>query len=121
MGLLPIVFFPHHWRPFEGPKGQLWPRPPSHDGRREAKKVGTREAAERVKRQFKARLALGDFGFLEEREKPTFAEYAERWLKHYVRVECKQSTQESYRRNLRIHVLPVFGSTRLTEITPRRS
>ena len=92
----------------------------TYHGRRKAKKVGTREAAEKVKRQIEARLALGDLGVLEEREKRTFAEYAERWLKHYVQVECKQSTQESYRRNLRIHVLPVFGSTHLTEITRDR-
>ena len=82
--------------------------------------MGTREAAEKVKRQIEARIALGDFGFLEERKDSTLTEYAERWLEHYARVECKQSTQESYRRNLRIQVLPVFGSTSLREIARDR-
>jgi len=37
-----------------------------YHGRRKAKKVGTREAAERAKREIEARLALGNFGFFAE-------------------------------------------------------
>ncbi|MCZ6904125.1 MAG: site-specific integrase, partial [Acidobacteria bacterium] len=77
-------------------------------------------AAELAKTEIEARLTLGDFGILEDRKGPTFAEYAGQWLQHYAQVECKQSTQESYRRNLRVHLLPVFGTIRLTEITRDR-
>ena len=35
-----------------------------HQGHRKAKKTGTRQAAEAVKREIEARLALGDLGFL---------------------------------------------------------
>lgn len=89
----------------------------SYRGRRKAKKVGTREAAEKVKRQIEARLALGDFGFLEERKEPTFAEYSEQWLKHHVELSCKPSTVDRYRDILRLHLLPAFGAVRLGQIT----
>jgi hypothetical protein len=46
-----------------------------HHGRRKAKKVGTRQAAEKVKRELEARLALGAFDLRPE-AKPSFAEYA---------------------------------------------
>ena len=92
----------------------------NYHGRRKAKKVGTREAAERVKRQIEARLALGDFGFLEERKEPTFAEYAEQWLKHHVELSCKPSTIARYRDILRLHLLPAFGAVRLGQITRAR-
>ena len=92
----------------------------NYRGRRKAKKVGSLKAAELAKTEIEARLTLGDFGILEDRKGPTFAEYAGQWLQHYAQVECKQSTQESYRRNLRVHLLPVFGTIRLTEITRDR-
>ena len=89
----------------------------NYRGRRKAKKVGTREAAEKVKRQIEAHLALGDFGFLEERKEPTFAEYSEQWLKHHVELSCKPSTVARYRDILRLHLLPAFGAVRLGQIT----
>jgi len=56
-----------------------------HLGRRKAKKVGSREAAEKVRREIEARLALGDLGFMnkETQRPPTFAEYADTWLKYH--------------------------------------
>jgi len=46
-----------------------------HHGRRKAKKVGTRQAAERVRRELEARIALGAFDLRHENNH-TFAEYA---------------------------------------------
>jgi hypothetical protein len=43
-----------------------------HHGRRKAKKVGTREAAGRVKREIEARLALGDIGIFREKTSVSF-------------------------------------------------
>jgi hypothetical protein len=50
-----------------------------YHGRRKSKMVGTREAAERVKREIEARLALEDTGIFEPKSRgETFKEYAER-------------------------------------------
>ncbi len=90
----------------------------SFHGQRKAKCIGTsRQAAEEVKRKLEARLALGDFGFLEERKEPTFAEYAERWLRQHAEIQCKPSTVGSYRYILRVHLLPHFGRLKLVQIT----
>ena len=86
-------------------------------GRRKAKKIGTREAAERVKREVEARLALGDLGILTEKQTPTFKEYSDRWIREHAEVSCKPSTVASYRQLLRLYVSDRFGTIRLDEIT----
>ncbi len=48
---------------------------------------------------------------------PTFAAFAERWLREYVMVENKRSEQYTKRLVLRAHLLPAFGRLQLTEIT----
>jgi hypothetical protein len=59
--------------------------------------VGSRELAEQVRRQLEARLALGDLGFLSDApEEPTFATYAEKWLKTEA-LRCKP--EKDYRHN----------------------
>ena len=90
----------------------------SYHGRRKAKKVGTREAAERVKREIEARLALGDLGFFNEAERqtPTFGDYAARWQKESVDVNCKPSSAVKHDQVLRLYLLPKFSAKRLDEI-----
>ena len=55
-------------------KGNKWYVFVSYQGKRKAKSVGTRAAAEQVRRTLEAKLALGDFGFVaaNEDEVPTF-------------------------------------------------
>ncbi len=48
---------------------------------------------------------------------PTFAAFAERWLREYVTVENKRSEQYTKRLVLRTHLLPTFGHLQLSEIT----
>jgi integrase len=79
-----------------------------YSGRRKAKKVGTREAAERVKREIEARLALGDFGVLEQKKETTFIEYGKKWLELHAKANCKTSTYERYEQVFRIHLSPRF-------------
>jgi len=80
--------------------------------------VGDRQAAERVASELRARLQLGDqFGFEEQKPIPTFGEYADTWIKTTVQATCKESTLSDYQDILRVHVLPVFGDMRLTDIT----
>ncbi|MBI3455457.1 MAG: site-specific integrase [Candidatus Rokubacteria bacterium] len=94
-----------------------------YKGRRKAKRVGVGPAAKRAAHtaaeKIAARLALGDTSPLDEtREKPTtFAEHAESWLKSYVAVQLKPSTQDMYETALRKHWTPTLGARPLTAIT----
>jgi integrase len=78
--------------------------------------VGTREAAEKVRRTLEAKLALGDLSFLTEPDGDTFEKYSARWLKEYADVKLKASTAASYAQLLRLFVMPRFGAKRLSEI-----
>jgi integrase len=89
-----------------------------HEGQRKTVAVGTREAADRVRREIEARLALG-VPALPEPEKPpgpTVSEYAPRWL-HDVERERKPSTAGSYGQYVRLYVLPKFGRVPLDALT----
>ncbi len=98
-------------------KGRHWYVFIDHRGQRKAKKVGTREAAEKVKREVEARLALGDFGILVEQDCPTFTDYSKRWLRLHVKPHCKLSTSISYKQVLDRYLIPHFGESRLDQIT----
>ena len=87
-----------------------------HHGRRKSKCVGTREAAEKVRREIEARLALGDLSSLEKpKDLPTFKAYAEHWLQTDA-LRCKSSTTDFYRDYQNRYVIPRFGSVQLTAI-----
>jgi integrase len=86
-----------------------------HKGKRRAKRVGTEKAAPEAAKKIEAKLTLGDFKI--EKPKPkaaTFQEYAERWLE--LPHDWKESTQETYDANLRLHIYPVLGKERLDQI-----
>jgi integrase len=89
-----------------------------HDGQRRTKTVGSREAAERVKREIEARLALGGLAVLESEPPPVpkLSDYAKTWIKT-VEAERKPSTAGFYRQYLRLHVEPRFGEERLGAIS----
>ena len=88
-----------------------------YHGRRKSKCVGTREAAEKVKREIEARLVLGDLSSLERPKAVlTFKAYAEHWLQTDA-LRCKPSTVAFYRDYQERYVAPRFGSAQLTAIT----
>ena len=99
-------------------RGGKWYVFVNYNGRRKAKCVGTRQAAEEVRRKLEARFALGDLGFLNENGTKicTFEEYAKDWQKRYAEIHCKPSTARSYEQLLRVHVIPRFGKQKLTTI-----
>jgi integrase len=99
-------------------RGSKWYVYVNYHGKRKNRCVGTREAAEKVRRELEARLALGDMTFLENpsRAVPTFKTYADGWLETYAEVECKLSTKRSYEQLLRLHVTPKFGSQKISDI-----
>jgi len=90
----------------------------NHNGRRKAKKVGSKLAAEQVRHEIEAQLTLGNLGFLKEQGQrpPTFREYADAWLEDYADRQLKPSTANFYREYLRMYVLPAFGDSRLDQI-----
>jgi integrase len=99
-------------------RGSKWYVYVNYHGRRKNRCVGTREAAEKVRREIEARLALGDTVFLNDPgpQFPTFGLYADRWLKDYARIECKTSTADGYEGVLRQYLRPRFGTRRLDEV-----
>ena len=99
-------------------KGNPWWVFIAYNGKRTSRMVGGKTAAENVANKIQAKLQLGEFMF-EKQEKgsdPTFKEYADSWIKTTAPANCKGSTVSSYDDLLRLHILPVFGSLKLTEI-----
>lgn len=90
-------------------------------GRRKAKCVGSKTAAEKAKIMLEARLTLGAdvvFDDAKEREKPVlFGDYFRGWLETSAKLTCKQSTWKSYSRDFRLYLEPALGSMPLGEIT----
>jgi len=80
--------------------------------------IGDRRAAEEVASKIRAKLELGEFSFQERKEasEATFGEYADKWIATTAPALCKESTVMSYKDLLRLHVLPVFGNLKLSEI-----
>jgi len=99
-------------------RGGKWYVFVNYRGRRKAKCVGSREAAEQVHRQVEAKLALGDLSILDvaDGKKSTFDAYADGWLKDYARIECKTSTANGYEGVLEQYLRPRFGKKLLNEI-----
>ncbi len=104
----------------EKPKGSgSWWVFVNHQGQRKAKRVGDKKTAKVVADKLAARLALGDVGYLdEERQVPTFKEYAERWLREAIAPHRKIRTEDYYRQIIDNHLVPTLGALALPAITP---
>ncbi len=99
-------------------KGKPWWVFIAHRGERTSRLVGNKKAAEEVASKIRAKLELGEFNFEVEEKKPepTFKDYAESWITTIAPATCKESTVDSYRDLLKLHVLPIFGDLKLGEI-----
>ena len=61
---------------------------------------------------------LGEFALPDEKPAvPTFEQYAEQWLAHYVSVACKPSLRRILQGIVRNHLVPTFGTQDLRSIT----
>jgi len=90
----------------------------NYHGRRKAKCVGaSRQAAEEVRRQLEARLALGDVGFMSESASTSFRDYADRWRRQHAELKCKPSTLRGYDSVLRLYLFPALGNETLQKIS----
>jgi len=63
-----------------------------HKGKRKAKCVGSKQAAETAARKIEAKLTLGDFTLLDEKPQRPFDAYFRNWLDTYVKAHCKERT-----------------------------
>jgi len=100
------------------PKGHSsWCVVIDHQGQRKTKAVGSREAAERVRREIEVRLANGGSSTLEPEppKVPTLEEYSRIWLAE-VELARKPSTAGFYGQYLRLYVVPKFGDLPLDRI-----
>jgi integrase len=91
-----------------------------HRGKRSIKRIGPgkegQRAANAVAENIRARLALGDTGFLEPAPL-SLKDHSEAWLTGYVAANLKLGTQQKYTEILRKHWLPAIGHLALADIT----
>jgi integrase len=91
----------------------------NHKGKRASKRAGSKRAAKESAVKIEKEIALERFNLEtpEERRPLLFRQYAERWMKQHVAMNCKGATICSYRRALELYFLPVFGERNIREIT----
>jgi integrase len=93
----------------------------NHHGRRKAKRCASKKAAELAADKIDAALKLGRTEILEPRPcaPPTFAHYAEQWLKAVAATRVREGTVVDYRIRLK-RLFPLIGTVPLTAITRDR-
>jgi len=85
-------------------------------GRQKWQTVGTnKKEAERLLNEIVHSMDTGEYREITE---ITLAEFAEKWLKDYVSTYVRERTYQSYEYVTRLHLVPHFGSYKLTNITP---
>lgn len=89
-----------------------------------SKAVGEKRDADAVASAIRRKLALGEFAIQNfngeepaKRAMPTFAEFADRFMKEYASVALKKNTQDGYQWVLKLHLLPAWGERKLDSIT----
>ena len=88
-----------------------------HQGKRKAKKVGSKKAALALAQKLQHKLAAGELGLLQDEKKvPLFKEYADQWLTH-AKALIKESTYVLYGHLLNKHIMPSLGAMRLDAVT----
>jgi len=86
-------------------------------GRRHWETVtGTRQDADQILAQRLREVGRGEYEA--RRDQMTFGEVADAYTAGHIAVNIRQSTQRDYERNLRLYLLPAFGSIKVRVITP---
>jgi integrase len=90
-----------------------------HKGRRRWKKIGRdKREARKVVNKVNAQLALGEFSLQRSKGVPTVSEALGRWYEDY-KPTFSASFREVALTNIERHLVPFFGSLRLTEVEER--
>jgi len=97
-------------------KGNPWWIFINYNGRRKAKLIGDKRAAEDTASAIREKLKKGEFR-IEDKRLPLFKDYAQKWLEGYVKNSCKYSTWKSYKEIVKNHLEPIFGNKTLDEIS----
>lgn len=77
---------------------------------------GTRREADRERTRLLHALAVGTYA---EPSKETLGEYLQRWLRDHARHAVAPQTFERYEQISRLHLQPMLGAHRLTELRPK--
>lgn len=75
----------------------------NHQGHRRSKKIGTKAAANRAKKEVEEALAKRKLGIIEDKNE-TFGYYCDKWLTRYAPSDCKPSTLNDYRALVKNHL-----------------
>jgi len=101
----------------------VWYVVSNHDYRQRSWKIGDKKTAEQVAGQLKAKIALGDWSFMDRRPEPeptpTLAQYAETFRAETLQIRMKRSTARSYNAILEKHILPKWGKRPIDGIERR--
>jgi integrase len=89
----------------------------NYKGKRKSKKVGSKKAANVVKREVEASLARGDMGMIKEKP-PTLSKYGKEILESPLNGWAEGTSYE-YLCTFKLHIEPRFGHRRLDEIKRR--
>lgn len=102
----------------------------NHDHVRKSKKIGPdKKLAEEVAEKLRAKIILGDMGFLkDEKKSPTLKEYVDGWQdsegyhigwSQEIENSLKNSTRKGYKNVLETYILPTLGKYPLPSISSR--
>jgi len=89
----------------------------AHKGKRRSKRIGSRDAAERVKAVIEAQIKLGQFSVHPKRRSVTLQKYYDTTYQDYLDTAVKPSTAYSYVLTFKNYILPELGHFVLSDIT----
>ena len=87
-------------------------------GKRRQKTVTVRGTKRDAQRELNRILHELDTGSFVDPAKMTVAQYLERWLADYAKVNVSPKTYEGYEEFIRVHLVPAFGAHPLPKLTP---
>jgi integrase len=102
-------------------RGKPWWVFIAHSGKPKSIKLGSKDAANELKKEIETELARGKLNLdtdeqAKQTEIPIFKEYSEKWVNGYVQATLSDSTHEKYQQVLKSHVWPTLANTPLDEI-----
>src|SRR6266516_2833928 len=85
--------------------------------KRTSRRVGSKDAAEKVRKTIEAKLTLGEAALPKDKTPaPTLASYYEGLKETHLVMGVRESTAESYDTSFRLHISPELGTLPLNEI-----
>ena len=95
-------------------RGERWQARAFHFGKEKSKTFSTKDEAVRWKRETERALERGEW-IDPTQSNISFAEWSEHWLE--AKTNIAPSTRAGYKARLKSHLIPAFGSRKLTSIT----